>query len=65
MKTILSIELEYDPEVTHPEGLASMMDQLLQTVLSVVGKENTEEYGDLSYGDFYVLENPTMEDGNE
>ncbi len=36
-KTTLTCEIEYDPEVTDPEGLASAMDRLMETVLSTPG----------------------------
>ena len=42
--TTLTVDIEYDPEVTHPDGLASAMDRLLETVLSTPGI--MDEYGD-------------------
>ena len=34
MKTTLTVEIEYDPQMTDPEGLACAMDRLLETALS-------------------------------
>ncbi len=34
MKTTLTVEIDYDPEMTDPEGLACAMDRLLETALS-------------------------------
>ena len=34
MKTTLTVEIEYDPATTDPEGLACAMDRLLETALS-------------------------------
>jgi hypothetical protein len=49
-KTILTIEVQYDPTFTDPEGLASAMDRLLETVLSTPGI--MEEYGNPVMGEF-------------
>ena len=51
-KTTLTVELEYDPARTDPEGLASAMNRLLETVLSTPGI--MEEYGDPKVGEFFV-----------
>jgi hypothetical protein len=37
MKTTLTVEIEYDPKMTDPEGLACAMDRLLETALSTPG----------------------------
>ena len=52
-KTTLICEIEYDPEVTDPEGLASAMDRLMETVLSTPGI--MDEYANPRVGDFYVM----------
>ena len=50
--TTLTLEIEYDPELTHPEGLALAMDRLLETALSTPGI--MDEYGQLRVGEFFV-----------
>jgi len=52
MKTTLTCDIEYNPELTDPEGLASAMDRLMETVLSTPGI--MEEYGDPKIGEFFV-----------
>ena len=52
-KTTLICEIEYDPGVTDPEGLASAMDRLMETVLSTPGI--MDEYANPRVGDFYVM----------
>ncbi len=54
MKTTLTLDIDYDPELTHPEGLASAMDRLLETALSTPGI--MEEYGDPKMGEFFVAQ---------
>jgi hypothetical protein len=51
-KTTLTIDITYDPEVTHPEGLASAMDRLLETALSI--PQVMDEYGPPKFGEFFV-----------
>jgi hypothetical protein len=51
-KTTLTLDIEYDDEVTDPEALASAADRLLETVLSTPGI--VEEYGDPRFSEFYV-----------
>jgi len=51
-KTTLTLDLDYDPEVTHPEGLASAMDRLLETALSI--PQVMDEYGSPKFGEFFV-----------
>jgi hypothetical protein len=53
MKTTLTVDIDYDPDVTDPEGLASAADRLLETVLSTPGIMDT--YGDPRFGEFFVL----------
>lgn len=51
-RTTLTLEVEYDDQVTDPEALASAADRLLETVLSTPGI--VEEYGDPRFGEFFV-----------
>ena len=50
---------EYDARATDPEGLASAMDRLMETVLSTPGI--MEEYGDPRIGEFFVAGSQTLE----
>ena len=43
-KTTLTVDVEYDDQVTDPEALASAADRLMETVLSTPGI--MEEYGE-------------------
>src|SRR5574340_142193 len=52
MKTTLTVEIEYDPQKTDPEGLACAMDRLLETALSI--PEVMDEYGSPTIGEFFV-----------
>ena len=52
MKTKLTVEIDYDPRKTDPEGLACAMDRLLETALSI--PEVMEEYGSPTIGEFFV-----------
>ena len=52
MKTVLTLGIDYDPEKTDPESLATAMDRLMETILSTPGI--TEEYGDPQIGEFFV-----------
>jgi hypothetical protein len=51
-KTTLTVEVEYNPRKTDPEGLASAMDRLLETALSI--PEVMDEYGNPTIGEFFV-----------
>lgn len=57
MKTTLTVEIEYDPAITDPEGLACAMDRLLETALSKPGI--LSEYGNLTVGEFFAAKEPT------
>jgi hypothetical protein len=57
MKTTLVVEIDYDPAITDPEGLACAMDRLLETALSTPGL--LEEYGEPAIGEFFVLKTTT------
>jgi hypothetical protein len=50
-KTTLTIDIEYDPKVTDAESIASAMDALLKTAISIPGI--LEEYGDPKIGEFH------------
>jgi hypothetical protein len=52
MKTTLTVEIEYDPQQTDPEGLACAMDRLLETALSI--PEVMDEYGNPKIGEFFI-----------
>ena len=54
--TTLKVDVDYDPEKTDPEALASAMDRLMETVLSTPGI--MEEYGEIKVDEFFVLECP-------
>jgi hypothetical protein len=51
------VEVEYDPSVTDPEGLAVAADRLLETACSIPGV--LEEYGGPTFGEFLVAEPQT------
>jgi hypothetical protein len=48
----LTIQVQYDPQVTDPEALASAADVLLETALSTPGI--LDEYGEPQFGEFFV-----------
>jgi hypothetical protein len=52
MKTTLTVEVEYDPARTDPEGLACAMDRLMETALSIPGA--LDEYGNPEVGEFLI-----------
>ena len=52
MKTTLTLEIDYDPQQTDPEGLAAAMDQLMETALST--PDILDEYGNPKVGKFWV-----------
>ena len=58
MKTTLTVEIEYDPSMTDPEGLASVMDRLLETAMST--PDIMSEYGNPNPGEFYVAKEPVV-----
>ena len=51
-KTSLIVDIEYSPELTDPEGLASAMDRLMETALSTPGI--MDEYGNPRVNEFFV-----------
>jgi hypothetical protein len=53
MKTTLTVDIEYDPEFTDPERLASAMDQLLETALST--PEILDDLGNPTVREFSVV----------
>lgn len=48
----LWLEVDYSPEYTDPESLATALDRLLETILSTPGI--MEEYGDPRFGPCWV-----------
>jgi hypothetical protein len=54
MKATLTIEIEFDPEVTDDESVASALDTLLETAMST--PEIFEEYGNPTVGEFLILD---------
>jgi hypothetical protein len=61
MKTTLTLEIEYDPELTDPDGLASALDQLMETALSTPGI--VAEYGDPTVGEFLIVDENSAKPG--
>jgi hypothetical protein len=59
MKTTLTVDVEYDPELTDPDGLARAMDRLLETALSTPGI--VEDCGDPQVGEFFVAGPPASQ----
>lgn len=53
MKTTLTVEIDYNPKKTDPEGLACAMDRLMETALSI--PDVMDEYGNPKVGEFFVL----------
>ena len=53
-KTTLTVDIEYDPKLTDPDGLASAMDRLLETAISTPGI--MEEYANPRIGEFFVAQ---------
>ncbi len=52
MKSTLTIDVEYDPDITDDESLACALDRLLETALSTPGI--LDEYGGPRIGQFFV-----------
>lgn len=48
----LTIDIEYNPKKTDPDGLARAMDKLLETATSTSGI--LEDYGNPSMGEFLI-----------
>ena len=57
MKTTLTVEIEYDPASTDPEGLACAMDRLLETALST--PDILDDYNNPTVGEFFVAKEMT------
>jgi len=51
-KATLTIDIEYDPEITDAESVASALDMLLETAMSTPGI--FEEYGNPKVEEFFV-----------
>lgn len=54
---ILSIQVEFDPEITDPDSLAGAADVLLDTMLSTPGI--LDDYGNPEFGSFQILSEPS------
>ena len=52
MKTTLTVDIDYNPKKTDPDGLARAMDRLVETMLSTPGI--MQEYGNPRVGEFFV-----------
>lgn len=53
-KTTLTIEVEYDDTKTDPEGLASMLDKVIETGFIVIEDAHVGDYGKPVFHDVYV-----------
>ena len=62
MKTTLTLEIEYDPALTDPDGLASAMDRLMETAFSTPGI--MAEYGDPTVGEFLIVDENSPKPGS-
>jgi hypothetical protein len=58
MKTTLTVEIDYDPAATDPEGLACAMDRLLETALST--PDLLDEYGNPTIGEVFVAKETAL-----
>ena len=61
-KTTLICDIEYDPSLTDPDGLASAMDRLMETARSTPGI--MAEYGDPTVGEFLIVDENIAELGS-
>jgi hypothetical protein len=57
MKTTLTLEIEFNPEVTDAESVATALDRLLETIMGDpdIG---LEDYGHPTVGEFLILQKP-------
>lgn len=55
--TTLTVDIEYNPRKTDPEGLACAMDRLMETVLSTPGI--FDDYGNPTIREFFVAKEAT------
>jgi hypothetical protein len=56
--TRLYVDVDYNPEVTDPEGLSNALDTLMETAMSTPGI--LDEYDDPQVGAFYILKTPMV-----
>ncbi len=56
MKSTLTIDVEYDPDITDDESLASALDRLMETALSTPGI--LDECGNPQVGQFFIAPPP-------
>ena len=61
MKSTLTIDVEYDPDITDDESLAVALDRLMETALST--PDILDEYGNPRVGQFFVLPAATAPPG--
>jgi hypothetical protein len=54
--TTLTVDVQYDPDVTDPESIASALDRLMDTALST--PDILSEYGNPQIGQFFVVAEP-------
>ncbi len=52
MKSTLTIDVEYDPDITDDESVACALDRLMETALSTPGI--LDEYGGPRVGEFFI-----------
>ena len=52
-ETTFLIDVRYDPDVTHPDGLATALDRLLETALSTPGI--LDDHGNPRVGEFLAI----------
>lgn len=57
MKATLTVDVEFDPEVTDAESIASAADRLLKTALSI---PDVEEYANPRFAPFFVAPSPNQ-----
>lgn len=61
MKTCkLMVEVDYDPDATDPESLASMMDHLFKGIVDTF--RITEDYGNPVVNEFFVSDGDDEEE---
>ena len=54
MKATFTVEVDFDPEITDNESIATALDRLLETAMST--PDIFEEYGNPTVGEFLILD---------
>ena len=54
MKATFTVEVEFDPEITDDESIATALDRLMETILCTPGI--FDDYGNPTVGEFYPLD---------